>query len=85
MLLLLLTFSRQPYEQLNEDSLKTHVASTAHSLAVEADLLQLMSVFHQSFVEKNEVLTTVMQNYYFFHYFLSYERVDSLSLANPAY
>ena len=40
----------QPYEQLNEDSLKTLVASTAHS-----SFLQLMSVFHQSFIEKNEV------------------------------
>ena len=39
-----LTFLRQPYNKQNEDSLKTHVASTAHSLPVEADLLQWMSV-----------------------------------------
>ena len=44
LLLLLLTFLRQPYNKLNEDSLKMHVAPTAHSLAAEADLLQWMSV-----------------------------------------
>ena len=38
------------------------MALTVHSSAIHVDLLQRMSVFHQNYVEKNEVQTTVLQN-----------------------
>ena len=56
------TFIEIPSKRLKEDSLKTHMASTVHSSAMEADLLQCMSVFHQNYVEKNYLQTTVLQN-----------------------
>lgn len=46
------TFIETPSKRLKEDSLKTHMASTVHSSAIQADLLQRMSVFHQNYVEK---------------------------------
>lgn len=46
------TFIETPSKRLKEDSLKTHMASTVHSSAIQADLLQHMSVFHQNYVEK---------------------------------
>lgn len=36
------------------------MASSVHSSAVEADLLQQMLVFHHNYIEKNEVQTTVL-------------------------
>lgn len=54
------TFIETPSKQLKEDSLKIHMASAAHSSAVEAYLLQRMSAFHHDLVEKNEVQTTVL-------------------------
>ena len=56
------TFIEIPSKRLKDDSLKTHMASTVHSSAMEADLLQCMSIFHQNYVEKNELQTTVLQN-----------------------
>ena len=56
------TFIETPSKRIKEDSLKIHMASAAHSSAVEADLLQRMSAFHHDLVEKNEVQTTVLQN-----------------------
>lgn len=38
------------------------MASSVHSSAVEADLLQQMSVLHHNYVERNEVQTMVLQN-----------------------
>ena len=51
------TFIETPSKRLKEDSLKIHVhmASAAHSSAVEADLLQRMSAFHHNLVKKYEV------------------------------
>ena len=46
------TFIESPSKRLKEDSLKTHMASTVYSSAIQADLSQRMSVFHQNFVEK---------------------------------
>ena len=56
------TFIEIPSKRLKEDSLKMHMASTVHFSAMEADLLQCMSVFHQNYIEKNELQTTVLQN-----------------------
>ena len=55
------TFIETPSKRLKEDSLKIHMASAAHSSAVEADLLQQMSAFHHDLVGKNEVQTTVLE------------------------
>ena len=49
------------------------MASSVHSSAVEADLLQRMSVFHQNYVERTEVQTTVLQNEFATAFFLMKE------------
>ena len=67
------TFIESPSKRLKEDSLKTHMALTVHSSAIQADLLQPMSVFHQNYVEKNEVETTVLQNVFSTAFFLMKE------------
>ena len=67
------TFIESPSKRLKEDSLKTHMALTVHSSAIQADLLQPMSVFHQNYVEKNEVQTTVLQNVFATAFFLMKE------------
>ena len=46
------TFTESPSKRLKEDSLKTHMALTVHFSAIQADLLQCMSVFHQNYVKK---------------------------------
>ena len=56
------------------------MASTVHSSAVQADLLQRMSVFHQNYVEKNEVQTTVLQNVFATAYFLMIEFIANRKL-----
>ena len=49
------------------------MALTVHSSAIHVDLLQRMSVFHQNYVEKNEVQTTVLQNVFATAFFLMKE------------
>ena len=65
---------------MKEDSLKIHMASAAHSSAVEADLLQRMSAFHHDLVEKNEVQTTVLQNVFATAFFLMKEFIANRKL-----
>lgn len=67
------TFIESPSKRLKEDSLKTHMAWTVHSSAIQADLLQCMSVFHQNYIEKNEVHTTAFQNVFATAFFLMKE------------
>ena len=74
------TFIEHPSKRLKEDSLKTHMASSVHSSAVEADLLQRMSVFHHNYVEKNEVQTTVLQNVFATAFFLMKEFIANRKL-----
>ena len=74
------TFIESPSKRLEEDSLKTHMASTVHSSAIQADLLQRMSVFHQNYVEKNEVQTTVLQNVFATAFFLMNEFIANRKL-----
>ena len=74
------TFIESPSKRLKEDSLKTHMASTVHSSAIQADLLQRMSVFHQNFVEKKEVQTTVLQNVFATAFFLMKEFIANRKL-----
>lgn len=74
------TFIESPSKRLKEDSLKTHMASSVHSSAVEADLLQRMSVFHHNYVEKNEVQTTVLQNVFATAFFLMKEFIANRKL-----
>ena len=75
-----LTFIETPSKRLKEDSLKTHMASTVHSSAIHTDLLQSMSVFHQNYVEKNEVQTTVLQNVFATAFFLMKEFIANRKL-----
>ena len=56
------------------------MASTVHSSAIQADLLQRMSVFHQNFVEKKEVQTTVLQNVFATAFFLMKEFIANRKL-----
>ena len=74
------TFIETPSKRLKEDSLKIHMASAAHSSAVEADLLQRMSAFHHEVVEKNEVQTTVLQNVFATAFFLMKEFIANRKL-----
>ena len=74
------TFIESPSKRLKEDSLKTHMALTVHSSAIQADLLQPMSVFHQNYVEKNEVQTTVLQNVFATAFFLMKELIANRKL-----
>ena len=74
------TFSESPSRRLKEDSLRTHMASSVHSSAVEADLLQWMSVFHHNYVERNEVQTTVLQNVFATAFFLMKEFIANCKL-----
>ena len=69
------TFIESPSKKLKEHSLKTHMALTVHSSAIQADLLQRMSVFHENYIEKNEVHTTVtvLQNVFATAFFLMKE------------
>ena len=74
------TFIQTPFKRLKEDSLKIHMASAAHSSAVEADLLQRMQAFHHDLVEKNEVQTTVLQNVFATAFFLMKEFIANQKL-----
>lgn len=74
------TFSESPSRRLKEDLLRTHMASSVHSSAVEADLLQRMSVFHHNYVERNEVQTTVLQNVFATAFFLMKEFIANRKL-----
>ena len=74
------TFIESPSKRLKEDSLKTHMALTVHSSAIQADLLQPMSVFHQNYIEKNEVQTTVLQNVFATAFFLMKEFIANRKL-----
>jgi len=56
------------------------MASTVHSSAIHTDLLQRMSVFHQNYVEKNEVQTTVLQNVFATAFFLMKEFIANRKL-----
>ena len=69
------TFIESPSKKLKQLSLKTHMALTVHSSAIQADLLQRMSVFHENYIEKNEVHTTVtvLQNVFATAFFLMKE------------
>ena len=51
-----------------------------HSSAIHTDLLQRMSVFHQNYVEKNEVHTTVLQNVFATAFFLMKEFIANRKL-----
>ena len=77
------TFIEIPSKRLKEDSLKTHMASTVHSSAMEADLLQCMSVFHQNYVEKNYLQTTVLQNVFATAFFWIKEFIANRKLIPP--
>ena len=74
------TFIESLSKRLKEDSLKTHMALTVHSSAIQAELLQPMSVFHQNYVEKNEVQTTVLQNVFATAFFLMKEFIANRKL-----
>ena len=74
------TFIKSPSKRLKEYSLKTHMALTVHSSAIQADLLQCTSVFHQNFVEKKEVQITVLQNVFATAFFLMKEFIANQKL-----
>ena len=74
------TFIETPSKRMKEDSLKIHMASAAHSSAVEADLLQRMSAFHHDLVEKNEVQRTVLKNVFATAFFLMKEFIANRKL-----
>ena len=74
------TFIKSPSKKLKEHSLKTHMALTVHSSAIQADLLQRMSVFHENYIEKNEVHTIVLQNVFATAFFLMKEFIANRKL-----
>ena len=67
------TFIESPSKRLKEDSLKTHMASTVHSSAIQADLLQRMCF--SSKLRRKKWSSDNGSSECVFHCFLSYERI----------
>lgn len=67
------TFVEQPSVRFKEHTLKTHMASGAYAAAVEANLLQKVSMFHKIYTEKLEVETSVFEQAFSTAYLLMKE------------
>ena len=67
------TFIESPSKRLKEDSLKTHMASTVHSSAIQADLLQRMCF--SSKLRRKKWSSDNGSSECVCHCFLSYERI----------
>ncbi|VDI37058.1 Hypothetical predicted protein [Mytilus galloprovincialis] len=73
-------FASTPSVRFKIDSLNTHVQSKLHIAALQNELLQQVSVFHQEVIKKTEVNNTVLNQVFSSAYFLMKEFVANKKL-----
>ena len=63
-----------------QDAITTHSKSSFHSAALESEMLQKMSCFHQELKKKSEMETYVLEKSFATAYFLMKEFIANLIL-----
>ena len=61
--------------RFKEDGSKTHLISKSHAASIETNLLQKVSVFHKIRIEKEEVITSVLEKAFSLAFFLMREYI----------
>lgn len=74
------TFSGTPSVRFKVDALNTHSKCKLHSAAIESEMLQEVSYFHQEVTKKREVESSVLQMVFSSAYFLMKEFIANKKL-----